>query len=97
MLEQARTWLVASPVCCVTIRADSVEGNSKVKSSTRTSKLRFTDNSIMLQIDVGREEKVILPAEKLYRKEILATDQRGSAAHFFFAMMARAFSRRAVR
>src|SRR6185295_7303251 len=32
--------------CCVTIRAESVEGDSKVKRSKKTSELRFTDNSI---------------------------------------------------
>jgi hypothetical protein len=56
--------------CWGTIRAESVEGDSKVKRSKKTSKLRFTDNSIMLEIDVCREEKVILPAENCTGKEI---------------------------
>ena len=49
--------------CWVTIRAESVEGDSKVKRRKRTSELRFTDKLHMLQIDVSRGEKVILPVE----------------------------------
>src|SRR5215207_5503991 len=45
--------------CCVSTLADSVEGDNKVNRSKRTSKLRFTDIS-MLDIDVSRGEKVIL-------------------------------------
>ena len=32
--------------CCVTILAERLDGASKVKRRTTTSKLRFTDNSI---------------------------------------------------
>src|ERR1043165_2284546 len=32
--------------CCGRIRADSVDGDSKVKRSRKTSERRFTDNSI---------------------------------------------------
>jgi hypothetical protein len=42
--------------CWVTIRAESVDGNSKVKRRKRTSGLRFTDNSICckLMLVVGK-------------------------------------------
>src|SRR6185503_6751738 len=42
--------------CWVAIRAESVEGASKVKRRKRTSELRFTDNSICckLMLVVGK-------------------------------------------
>src|SRR5678815_4773137 len=42
--------------CWVTIRAESVEGASKVKRRKRTSELRFTENSICckLMLVVGK-------------------------------------------
>src|SRR5262249_21612128 len=54
--------------CCGTIRAERLEGDSKVTRSKRTSKLRFTDNSIMLELllDAGKRlscrEKIVQEA-----------------------------------
>src|ERR1043165_222997 len=74
--------------CWFTIRAESVEGESKVKRSKKTSKLRFTDNSML--------EKMLVVRKRLsWGTKIVQEGERiapiGRIGTYFFAISARAF------
>src|ERR1043165_10067238 len=44
--------------CCGRIRADSVDGDSKVKRSKKTSERRFTDNSICCKLMLAEGKRL---------------------------------------
>src|ERR1700752_1147604 len=56
------------PRCCGRMRADSVDGDSKVKRSKRTSERRFTDNSICCKLMLVEGKRLSCCLKKVQKR-----------------------------